>query len=315
MNEQDQIRSLKRRNRWLTFGLGGLGLLIAIVCLLTLLGPVVGNTFSTVNEELSGVDGGAPVSYDEEASVRLLPQESPQQTTERLIIRNGNLNLTVEDTLAAQKEIEKVVTELAGEGAFVVSNTARASYEGESPFIDITIRIPATKFDEVMDRISDLAVKVNERTESAEDVTAEYVDLQTRLETLEAARDRLLEIMKQSATTEDLLQAEQQLTQRETEIESLKGRMKYLSESARLSSIAISLQPYQPSQPLNTSWRPAETVRRAFDALVNSLRGFADFMIVFVIAILPWLLVAGGIWWGVARVVRKRRAKRRQETT
>jgi len=153
-------------------------------------------------------------------------------------------------------------------------------------------------------------VKVDERSESADDVTAEYVDLTTRLESLETARDRLLEIMKQSATTEELLLAEQQLTQRETEIESLKGRMKFLSESAQLSSISISLYPYLPSQPLDDTWRPAETLRGAVDALVNSLRGFADFLIVFVIAVAPWLVVIGLIWWGVARVVRKRRERK-----
>ncbi len=317
MNEQNQIHSLKKRNRWLSFGLGGLGLLFVAFCWLMFMGPITGNVFSTINDSLVGLDGGMPyempapteapaheaveIAYDGTRALNTPP------TTERLIIRNGHLALTVEDTIAAQQEIEKIVAELAGEGAFLVSSNARTDYEGESPFIDTMIRIPAAKFDEVMDRIAKLAVKVDERGESAEDVTAEYVDLEIRLETLEAARDRLLEIMKQSATTEELLMAEQQLTQREAEIESIKGRMKYLSESARLSSITISLYPYRPSQPLDNTWRPAETSRRAVDTLVNSLRGFADFLIVFIIAIAPWLLVIGAIWWGVARVVRKRR--------
>lgn len=318
MNEQNQIRTLTKRNRWLTFGLGGLGLVAAFFCLLMFMGPVIGNTFSTVNDELVGYRAAATeapaAEPDEFASVEFSPAQSPQPGGERLIIRSGYLTLTVEDTLAAQKEVEKIVTELAGEGAFVVSNDARASTEGESPYIDIVIRIPAAKFDEVLDRIEKLAVKVDQRTESAQDVTEEYVDLNTRLETLEAARDRLLNIMKNAATTEELLLAEQQLTQREAEIESIKGRIKYLSESARLSSVTISLYPYRPSQPLDSNWRPAETFRGAVDALVNSLRGFADFLIVFVIAILPWLLVIGAVWWNVARIVRKRRAKKQMET-
>jgi hypothetical protein len=241
--------------------------------------------------------------------------EEPRQavTTDRLIIRNGQLTLTVKDTLAAQKEVEYIVAKLAGEGAFVVSSNARASYEGASPYIDMTIRVPADQFDEAMDRIAGLAMNVEGRSENAQDVTAEYVDLQTRLESLEAARNRLLQIMKESATTEELLMAEQQLTQREAEIESIKGQMKYLSESARLSSVTVSLLPYRPDQPLDTRWRPAETARSAFDALVNSLRGFADFLIVFAIVILPWLLFFGGIWWGARKVIRKRRAGKSEE--
>ncbi len=310
MDEQNQIQTLKKRNRWLAFGLGGLGIAVAIICLLMLMGPIIGNTFSTISDSLVGY-GGAPYEMPvsdvaESEAIRV----EPQLLTERLIIRDGRLALTVEDTLAAQQEIEKIVAELAGEGAFLVSSNARTDYEGESPYIDTMIRIPAAKFDEVMDRIAALAVKVDERSESAQDVTEEYVDLETRLESLEAARNRLLEIMKQSATTEELLLAEQQLTQRESEIESIKGRMKFLTESARLSSITISLYPYRPSQPLDTTWRPAETMRGAVDALVNSLRGFADFLIVFVIAIAPWLLAIGLIWWVVARVVRKRRERK-----
>lgn len=314
MDEQNQIQTLKKRNRWLTFGLGGLGIAVAIICLLMLMGPIVGNTFSTINNSLVGY-GGAPYEMPvSDATESEAIRVEPQLLTERLIIRDGRLALTVEDTLTAQQEIEKIVAELAGEGAFLVSSNARTNYEGESPYIDTMIRIPAAKFDEVMDRIAALAVKVDERSESAQDVTEEYVDLETRLESLEAARNRLLEIMKQSATTEELLLAEQQLTQRETEIESIKGRMKYLSESARLSSIVISLYPYRPSQPLDTTWRPAETMRGAVDALVNSLRGFADFLIVFVIAVLPWLVVVGLVWWVVARIVRKRRVRKQAET-
>jgi hypothetical protein len=124
--------------------------------------------------------------------------------------------------------------------------------------------------------------------------------------------------MQGAATTEDLLMAEQQLTQREAEIAALKGRMRYLSEAARLSRIHIDLMPYILSQPVDTRWRPAETVREAFDTLLNGTRNFADFLIVFVIAVLPWLLVFGLVVYGIIRFigwqinVRKRRRARQE---
>jgi DNA repair exonuclease SbcCD ATPase subunit len=157
-----------------------------------------------------------------------------------------------------------------------------------------------------MDRLAELAVNVPSRNEASQDVTEEYVDLEARVESLEAARQRLLEIMQEARVTKDLLEAEQQLTQREAEIESLKGRMQYLEQSARLSSIWIELQPYILSQPVGDQWRPAETARRAVDALMDGLRGFGDFLIFFAIAVLPWLVVIGLVvlllvalvrWW------------------
>lgn len=232
---------------------------------------------------------------------------------QRLIIRNGNISLVVEDTLATKEAIEDMVNEMAGEGAFVVSSNQYDSGSEELPYIDMQIRVPSTRFDEVMDRMADMAVDVTNRNESGQDVTEEYVDLQARLESLEAARQRLLEIMENAQTTEDLLQAEQQLTQREAEIESIKGRMQYLSESARLSSISISLQPYILSQPVDSTWRPAETLRRALGDFVESLEDFGDFAIYSSIVCLPWILVAGAVIYGIVRLVLWRVRIRREK--
>jgi hypothetical protein len=231
---------------------------------------------------------------------------------QRLIIRTGNIALVVEDTRATQEAIERMVDEMAGEDAFVVSSNEYSSGKEGSPYIDMHIRVPATRFDEVMDRLADMAIDVTSRNESGQDVTEEYNDLGLRLESLEAARQRLLEIMENAQTTEDLLQAEYQLTQREVEIESLKGRRQYLSESARLSSISISLQPYILSQPVDSTWRPAETFRIALRDFVRSLQNFGTFAIRFSILVLPWLLVVGLVVYGIVRLVRWRVGIRRE---
>lgn len=225
---------------------------------------------------------------------------------ERMIIRTGNISMAVEDTLAAQATIASMVAEMAGEGAYVVSSEEYGAGEEGSPTIMMSLRVPATRFDQAMDRLAELAVRVTNRSESGQDVTEEYVDLEARVESLEAARQRLLGIMEEARTTKDLLEAEQQLTQREAEIESLKGRMQYLAQSARLSSIWVELQPYLLSQPVGDRWRPAESVRRAFETLVDGLRGFGDFVIFFAIAILPWLVVIVAVLAAIVLLVRWR---------
>jgi hypothetical protein len=237
------------------------------------------------------------------------------QPVERLVIRNGSISLVVEDTRAAQQSIQHMVAEMAGEGAFVISSEEGGGIEGSSPYITMAIRVPATRFDEAMDRLAKMAVEVKNRNESGQDVTEEYVDLQARLESLEAARQRLLKIMEDARTTDELLKAEGQLTQREAEIESIKGRVQYLTQSARLSSIQIELQPYILSQPVvGARWRPVESVRGAFDTLVDSLRNFGDFLIFFGIAILPWLLLIVLVIYGAVRFVLWRvRASRESE--
>ncbi|HSR33133.1 MAG TPA: DUF4349 domain-containing protein, partial [Anaerolineae bacterium] len=124
---------------------------------------------------------------------------------ERLIIRTGNIVLVVEDTRAVQETIEEMVAGMSREGAFVVSSDEYGGMEGSQPNVTMSIRVPASRFDEVMDRLAGLAVEVISRNESAQDVTEEYVDLEARLESLEAARERLLEIMQEARSTKDLL--------------------------------------------------------------------------------------------------------------
>jgi len=243
--------------------------------------------------------------------------EGVAYAAERLIIRSGNISMYVEDTLAAQATIEQMVESMAADGAFVVSANEYGGTEERQPQISMAIRIPAARFDETMERLADLAVIVNSSNESAEDVTEEYVDLEARLESLEAARQRLLEIMEEARNTEDLLEAEQQLTEREAQIESIKGRMQYLEDSARLSSISIELQADILSQPVSDQWRPAGTARRAVETLLDGLQGFGDFVIFFSIAVLPWLVAAGLVILMVVSLIRwrARRSRAGQATT
>ncbi|MBN1311558.1 MAG: DUF4349 domain-containing protein [Anaerolineae bacterium] len=330
-----------KQKRWLLIG-GGIVVAICVIVffgLMLLNAPAIGSVQSSnmaVERQLApgggeGFVGGGDF-YDEDKGISAAMEEAPmapepgtapsssttnsdQHSVERLIIRNGSITVAVEDTLTARQNIEDMVEQMSGEGAFVVSVNEHGSGSTSDPYVDMTIRVPAAHFDEVMNRIAGMAAEGTTPTQSqsAEDVTNQYVDLDARLETLEAARQRLLEIMSEAQNAEDLLYAEQQLTQREAEIASIKGQMQYLSQSAALSSINVSLQPYILSQPVDNRWRPAETVRRAWEALLRSLRGFGNFAIIFGISILPWLAAAGLVIFGIVRFVRSRIRKAQEK--
>jgi hypothetical protein len=305
---QTVSQEIKSKKSFLTrlgqIAIGIVALAVVAIAALMITGPLIGNTFSRINSSLAGISGGsAPVALSQLNTTFKAPNN------ERLIIRDGNITLVVKDPLATQKAIEKMISEMANAGAFIVSSNAYSAYNGAGLFnVDLTVRIPAPRFDEFMNRLAGMAIEVSNKTETAQDVTAEYVDLKARLGTLEAARERLLQIMKESTTTEALLLAEEQLTKREAEIESIKGRIQYLEQSAQLSSIVIRLVPDAVSQPIGPRWRPSETVRRAVDMLINGAKGFADFLIVFSIAVLPWL----SLIYGIFLLVKRWRARQRQ---
>jgi hypothetical protein len=234
------------------------------------------------------------------------------QVTERMIIRTGTIEMTVADMEQAKTTIEGMIAEMAGQGAFIISSNEQNNISGDRGIarINMSIRVPAERFDDTMDRLAELAVRVTGRNESGEDVTEEFFDLETRLESLEAARDRLLEIMVEANTTEDLLRAEEQLTRRETEIESIKGRLQFLSQSVALSSIHITLRPDQAAPAILDRWRPTETADQSFAFLMRSLRFLGDMVIFVLIVILPWLLILALVFFAVRAIIRRRRRNR-----
>jgi type IV secretory pathway VirB6-like protein len=102
----------------------------------------------------------------------------------------------------------------------------------------------------------------------------------------------------------DLINAERELTQRDADLAALKGQMQYLSQSAQLSSINVELRASVLNQPLvQQGWRPSEAVHQAFTTLINGLQGVGNFLILFAIAILPWLLVVGLVLYGIIRLI------------
>jgi hypothetical protein len=228
---------------------------------------------------------------------------------EHLIVRNGYLTLVVTDTRKTQAAIQRLVAGMSAEGAYVVSSSEMFSGDAAQPVVQMALRVPAGRFEASMSALVAMALRVDARSEAAQDVTAEYVDLAAQLEQLQAARQRLLEIMKEAKNTDDLLRAESLLTQRETEIASIQGRMKYLQGTAQLSSIQVVLNPSVLSQPLQPAgWNPAETARLALGRLVGRFQAFTDGLINFSIATLPWLLGLGLLILGVWRLAVRRRS-------
>jgi hypothetical protein len=229
-------------------------------------------------------------------------------TVERLVIRNANLTLVVEDPAASADEIAHLAEAFGG---FVVNSNVYQTTFAEGVFAtqaNITIRIPAERLDEALDQIKQDVVEVRSENISGQDVTQEYTDLESRLRNLEAAEIELREIMASLTRAEEVLSVYQNLRQVREEIEVIKGRMQYFEQSARLSAITIDLLPDVVSQPLQIGkWQPQGTAKNALEAMISVVQFLADVAI--------WLLIFSPLiaipvlilrWW------RRRRRARNQ---
>lgn len=234
-----------------------------------------------------------------------VPAAQPQ---ERLIIRTGNLSIVVTDTEEALAQIAEMVE--ANDG-WVVSSTLY-QYSETAKIGDITVRVPSAGYNSAMEAIKGMALEVTNESSSGQDVTDEYVDLSSRLANLEATADRVRTFLDESKNVEEALAVNQELSRLEGDIEVIKGRMQYLSQSASFSTISVHLTPDEASQPIEVAgWRPQGVAKDAVEALITALQGIANFLIWFVIFILPVLLIIGVPIWLVVRFFRRRRQRRK----
>ncbi len=232
------------------------------------------------------------------------PQQGASLPTQRLVIRTASLSLQVDDVRAAEVAVRAKASELGG---YVVSS--ETSGTDESMWATVVIRVPSQRFDEALSGVQGIARKVLSRTVSGDDVTEEFVDLEARLRTLEATRDRLLDMLERAQTVEEALSVNTALTDIQGQIEQAKGRMQYLQQSAALSTISIDLRPV-PVTPIvdEGAWRPLEVARRALRDLIEFGQGLANLGIVLLVWVPVWLpLLLIGRWavrW-LARAARR----------
>jgi hypothetical protein len=230
---------------------------------------------------------------------------------ERLVIQTAALTMVVSDPVDKAAAIRRMAEAMGG---YVVSSYIYQSAYGEGLTADnasITIRVPADRLAEALEEMKVDAVEVRSENITGEDVTAQYVDLESRLRNLEAAEEQLMEIMDSAVKTEDVLAVYNQLVTVRGEIEMVKGQMQYYEESAAFSSISAELIPDIAAQPLEIGgWQPQGTVKAAVEALIRALQNLVDAAIWIGICILPVALVIGLPTWLIVRSVRRRRAKK-----
>jgi hypothetical protein len=236
--------------------------------------------------EFYASDSGVSYDYSYEETVANV-------ATERMVIQNVDMSIVVAEPEARMEEIADMAVEMGG---FVISYNVYQSTYGpnniEVPEGSMTIRVPSERLDEALEKIKEGAVDINYENRSGEDVTSQYVDLQSRLKAKQDAEKKLLEIMDTATSAEDVLAIYLQVQNIQTEIEVLKGQIQYYEESAALSAISIRLVADETVQPIEIGgWKLQGAAKQAIENLNAFLEGFAEFLINFFLDYL-WRILA-----------------------
>ncbi len=245
---------------------------------------------------------------------------SNTQLQERLVIQNADLSIVVADPQIKMTAINAMAKELGG---FVVSSNIYQSYlsNGEPvPEGSITIRIPAEKLDSALNQIKADVVEVRNENRSGQDVTQNYIDLNSQLHSMEAAVAQLNKIMQSAEKTEDVLNVFAQLQSYNQQIEVIKGQIQYYEQASALSAVSITLIAEETIQPIEIGgWKPQGVARDAIQSLIRFWQGFVDFMINFFLLALPVfitiLLPIYLIFLVLRAIVRRLRRKKTPKAT
>ncbi|HEX2696674.1 MAG TPA: DUF4349 domain-containing protein [Anaerolineales bacterium] len=267
-----------------------------------------------------GEGGGAPAVQATPAAFQTGPDTIISNTDfgDHMIVKNGDIRLLVKDSDVALDGVTQIVGDVHG---YIVSSRVwfQDYYGTNYKYATLTFGVPVDQFETALRRLRGLAIRVLDENASGEDVTDQYVDLQSQLENLEATRDRIQSFLNQAKTVDEALRINQQLSDVEAQIEQIKGRMNYLSNRSAFSTLTVNIEPQLPEivatptltptptpTPALAPWNPGDTTGDASRTLITVYRGIVDFLIWVLIVFVPIFAPPVLLVWLVVWFLRKK---------
>lgn len=217
------------------------------------------------------------------------------------LIKTADIKVKVKEG-AFQHAFDRASAIAAAAGGYVTSSNSTAT-DSELKSGSLIIRVPAEKFVTTLNSLKKLG-EPQELIVSGQDVTEEYVDIESRLKNLKAQEALLLKLLDKAKTVEESIAVERRLSEVQSEIEVLTGRKRLIDNQTDYSTINVYI--FEPSvEQTKIDWGIIETFRQAALAFVRTLGG----LIVTVGALGPILIVVIAIgYWAV-----RRRRRQKQE--
>ncbi len=173
----------------------------------------------------------APVATDEASA-----EGGSETTIEAKIIKNANLRFETSDLNQSYADIQKAIIKYKA----TIQNDVTGK-NNNSVYRDLTIRIPNTAFDAFINDVGKGISHFDRKEISSDDVTEEYIDIESRVNTKKTLEKRYLDLLNKATKVSEILEIEKGLATVREEIESIEGRLKYLQSRIAMSTITIEM--------------------------------------------------------------------------
>lgn len=213
---------------------------------------------------------------------------------DRKIVKTAELGIRAEDVREAASRAQGVAADFGG--AVLSSRTYNG---GSSTHAELVLAVPSPDFERALEELRGLGTRVLTDTVGGQDVTEEFVDLESRERNLLAAEGSLLKLYDEAKDVEDTLAVQRELTQVRGQIEEVQGRLEFLEDRTATSRITLSVEPVPSAAKPEPGWSALAVATRAWEASLAVLQAIATALISAVV-FGWWLvpaLVAGLVWW------------------
>ncbi|MDD6812565.1 MAG: DUF4349 domain-containing protein [Lachnospiraceae bacterium] len=242
------------------------------------------------------------------------------QTQERKLIKTVYLYVETEEYDTLLTNLEQQVTALGGYIEYQYQyNGSNYSRSQEVRNASMEIRIPSGRLDEFVGKVGEQS-NITNKEERVEDVTLQYVDLESRKNALKTEQERLLELLEKAETVEDIISIEQRLSEVRYELESMESQLRTMDNQIDYSTVNLNIQEVKRLTPavetsllgrirnglLDSIYQIGNDIEDGFVWVVINLPYFLIWIVIIVLAI---LIVR---WFGKHRK-KKKAAKRLEE--
>jgi hypothetical protein len=156
----------------------------------------------------------------------------------RALIQTAELNVVIKHGKSVNAAADKATAIAVAAGGAVYSDQRES---GKDPSAELTLKVPPAALPAVLDKLATLG-KQQSRQLSTRDVTATVADVSSRVISAQAAIDSLNKLYTRATKVTDIIRIEDELAQREANLESLQAQQRALTAETSLATIQLNFQ-------------------------------------------------------------------------
>lgn len=204
------------------------------------------------------------------------------------IIANASVFLTGDDPTAVSEEI---ISSVEDQGGRIDGQSSYSDQDGRTSGVSLTVRIPSEKLDSFLESMADFGT-VQSKSKFATDVTTYVSDNSAQIASVQASIDRLTELQKQAKTTQDLIDIESAITERQSTLSWLLIDQRNYENQIGLSTVQVEIGlPSSATDPVPDN---------LWDGIVAGWKGLLAFLVGIVVAVgvvIPWIPFLALVAW------------------